>query len=361
MSDSKSFHSALGITRFYPAALFGSFLCTSLIFFPFGLGKHWAQVIVVILVFSSVTLAVVLSNRSGCRNENDLVQAPVVDIDAGLASDAEGLKKLDELIATITNNALSVNLASMKKLDFVESVLDSTQHATETSKNLGKDMAACYALLSDVDDAFGSVCQSIHSLGAQVSTSIQLTDDLFATEKTLLSEFKGISELSNGITVIADQTNLLALNAAIEAARAGTQGRGFAVVADQVKSLANLAKQNSEKINIRLTSLGRCQGALSQAIKQLHLSMEQAKQTTFSGQSEMAVATNKVGSAATGLREKLKNVQLILSEENDRLQMLASQVEILAEDTKKAITGSGNNVALGKQALETVSQIFKGR
>ena len=55
----------------------------------------------------------------------------------------------------------------------------------------------------------------------------------------------GIVELINNIT---GQINLLALNATIESARAGEAGRGFAVVASEVKSLANQAKQATDKI-----------------------------------------------------------------------------------------------------------------
>ncbi len=55
----------------------------------------------------------------------------------------------------------------------------------------------------------------------------------------------GIVEMINNIT---GQINLLALNATIESARAGEAGRGFAVVASEVKSLANQAKQATDKI-----------------------------------------------------------------------------------------------------------------
>jgi methyl-accepting chemotaxis protein len=61
-----------------------------------------------------------------------------------------------------------------------------------------------------------------------------------------------IIELINGIT---GQINLLALNATIESARAGEAGRGFAVVASEVKSLANQAKQATDKIRTEIDAL----------------------------------------------------------------------------------------------------------
>ncbi len=62
----------------------------------------------------------------------------------------------------------------------------------------------------------------------------------------------GIVDLINNIT---GQINLLALNATIESARAGEAGRGFAVVASEVKSLANQAKQATDKIGAEIGSL----------------------------------------------------------------------------------------------------------
>ncbi|WOH82722.1 PAS domain-containing methyl-accepting chemotaxis protein [Bradyrhizobium sp. BEA-2-5] len=62
----------------------------------------------------------------------------------------------------------------------------------------------------------------------------------------------GIVEMINNIT---GQINLLALNATIESARAGEAGRGFAVVASEVKSLANQAKQATDKIASEIDAL----------------------------------------------------------------------------------------------------------
>ena len=76
------------------------------------------------------------------------------------------------------------------------------------------------------------------------------------TQATRLSaaadSMSGIIELISNIT---SQINLLALNATIESARAGEAGRGFAVVASEVKSLANQAKQATDRITSEIDAL----------------------------------------------------------------------------------------------------------
>ncbi|MBH5369036.1 methyl-accepting chemotaxis protein [Bradyrhizobium glycinis] len=101
----------------------------------------------------------------------------------------------------------------------------------------------------------------------------------------------GIVELIANIT---GQINLLALNATIESARAGEAGRGFAVVASEVKSLANQAKQATDKINAEISALtgasGDVLGALN-GIKSAIVNVDEYVTSTAAAVDEQSAVT----------------------------------------------------------------------
>ena len=107
----------------------------------------------------------------------------------------------------------------------------------------------------------------------------------------------GIVEMINNIT---GQINLLALNATIESARAGEAGRGFAVVASEVKSLANQAKQATDKIAQEIENLNGISGDVVTAlgsIKQAITNVSEYVTSTAAAVEEQSTVTNEMSSS----------------------------------------------------------------
>jgi methyl-accepting chemotaxis protein len=107
----------------------------------------------------------------------------------------------------------------------------------------------------------------------------------------------GIVELIGNIT---GQINLLALNATIESARAGEAGRGFAVVASEVKSLANQAKQATDKISAEIESLNGISGDVVTALDMIKKAIQDVSEyvtSTAAAVEEQSTVTSEMSSS----------------------------------------------------------------
>jgi methyl-accepting chemotaxis protein len=117
----------------------------------------------------------------------------------------------------------------------------------------------------------------------------------------------GIVELINNIT---GQINLPALNATIESARAGEAGRGFAVVASEVKSLANQAKQATDKIGQEgsLNNIsGDVVGALN-VIKQAITNVSEYVTSTAAAIEEQSTVTGEMSTSMQRAAEEAARI-----------------------------------------------------
>ena len=107
----------------------------------------------------------------------------------------------------------------------------------------------------------------------------------------------GIVELIGHIT---GQINLLSLNATIESARAGEAGRGFAVVAQEVKSLANQAKQATDRIGAEIESLNSISGEVVGALAKIKKAIQTVSEyvtSTAAAVEEQSTVTAEMSSS----------------------------------------------------------------
>jgi methyl-accepting chemotaxis protein len=138
------------------------------------------------------------------------------------------------------------------------------------------------AMVKSRDTALGAV-DKVSAADAQAR---RLTDAAQA--------MSGILELIGSIT---GQINLLALNATIESARAGEAGRGFAVVASEVKSLANQAKQATDKIGSEIESLNAISGDVVTALDSIKRAIQDVSEyvtTTAAAVEEQSTVTGEM-------------------------------------------------------------------
>jgi methyl-accepting chemotaxis protein len=149
------------------------------------------------------------------------------------------------------------------------------------------------ASVREISEAMTKSRETAMSAVEQVSSADAQAQRLTEAAQSM----SGIVEMINNIT---GQINLLALNATIESARAGEAGRGFAVVASEVKSLANQAKQATDKIGQEIGSLNGISGDVVSAlgsIKQAINNVSEYVTSTAAAIEEQSTVTNEMSTS----------------------------------------------------------------
>ncbi|MBR0718018.1 PAS domain-containing methyl-accepting chemotaxis protein [Bradyrhizobium liaoningense] len=149
------------------------------------------------------------------------------------------------------------------------------------------------ASVREISEAMTKSRETAMSAVDQVASADQQAQRLTEAAQSM----SGIVEMINNIT---GQINLLALNATIESARAGEAGRGFAVVASEVKSLANQAKQATDKIGQEIGSLNGISGDVVSAlssIKQAINNVSEYVTSTAAAIEEQSTVTNEMSTS----------------------------------------------------------------
>jgi len=274
-------------------------------------------------------------------------------------SQTELTEKVLSIVSTMANIAGNVNKASKQRLVFVNDIEGKVKCTNSVMDVLAKDAHVSQEYLTDMNNAFQEVCTHIQDIGSQMNIATESSHDLSKQLQSFLSEFEIITTLTNQINNISEQINLLALNATIEAARAGEAGRGFAVVAEEVKRLADETKTNSQKINKQIESLNVQQLQLNEALDLLDNTMVSAQKATNDTESSMKVSINTVSDASNKVNDILSSTSVKLSAECENFGDVPADIGVLIQDTEKAITGSANNMKLGKEAENLMGQLSK--
>jgi methyl-accepting chemotaxis protein len=107
------------------------------------------------------------------------------------------------------------------------------------------------AVSRETEEKTGSIFRSIERSHRNLEEIVRVAGKIGEIDQSV----GRIGELVGLIDETADRINVLGINASIEASHAGLSGRGFGVVAAEIRTLSDLAKQNSSRITERLESV----------------------------------------------------------------------------------------------------------
>ncbi|NMM61902.1 hypothetical protein HBE96_04200 [Clostridium sp. P21] len=170
------------------------------------------------------------------------------DIDA----QAVGLTYISEDMSDLTSNIAKsteiVTDATRSQRKNVSSIVEKLFQFGEYINGVS-DSTIC---IDNLANGIGKKCEDTNQELKELSSVIENLNNNFSNFTKFLNimmdDIKSVNEMTDIINNISEQTNLLALNAAIEAARAGEAGKGFSVVAVEIRKLAEMSKNSSNKI-----------------------------------------------------------------------------------------------------------------
>lgn len=239
----------------------------------------------------------------------------------------ESTIKTEELVASIKQGALSVELASK---EIAKGNADLAQRTEEQSASLvetASSMEQITATVKQSADTAQQARRSTQDMADQANEANDIADRARLAMEQIEEANQKVTAIVEAIDNIAFQTNILALNASVEAARAGEQGRGFAVVASEVRNLASRSAEEAKQIrklienNVESIKEG---GNLVTSTSQTLKAIAERAQHTAALVSEISSATSEQSSGIEQINQALTQLEEVTQQNAALVEQVAT-------------------------------------
>jgi methyl-accepting chemotaxis protein len=266
---------------------------------------------------------------------------------------ASGAEELSSVVEEISRSMSEITGA----LDQIERAATlATDDASENTKTTGK----CVVIVDNVNKEFeqikkylSTIIEGLESVLVEIKDVSKLTYDSIEKSKTTTDELVVVEKDSQNVTKILRkieniiiQTTMLAVSGSIEAARAGEFGKGFAVVSSDVRSLAQDAGANTEKISEILNIFDN---AVLNIVKNW--------QNMVDGQNSENIQLSTLLDQMENVTKNIKEVEKVINElYNSNIENKEALEQVLqgSEQIQQAAELSQNNTQESKQASELI-------
>ncbi len=294
-----------------------------------------------------------------------------------------GYKKFMQVFH-ITNLAHNTSRFKTQLVGTVEQVHSSCIQLNETTENQASAIAQTsssaqevtalanknYEIFQTVNESVNNIIKTI-DISSQSSKKLEL--DLKDGAKTneevvkmmgetiellneLISQFKQVVDKTAVINEIVFQTKLLSFNASVEAARAGEHGKGFAVVAEEIGSLAQMSGDSARSIQDTLSETEDKVQLVISNISKRSVTLEKAlKEQAESGSkalSEFGYNFQNVSDVANQISSQVDKLSEALDEQTKSMQ----EINLATVDINESVQ---RNALVVNQTLNLAEEINK--
>lgn len=230
-----------------------------------------------------------------------------------------------------------------------------TNKVKDASSDVSASMTTVNTVMDNASQNANIVSTAAEEMNSTISDIARNTDQASVITKDAVkianSASKEVADLGQAarkidrvietITDISEQVNLLALNATIEAARAGEAGKGFAVVAGEIKELAKLTAEASNRIKEQISEIQTSTNGAVLKIK------------------DITETINKVDDIVSAVSQAVKEQSCVTGEIASNVSQMYKGILDTQENTKKSsevISVIVNDIADVTKAAQEMSR-----